>query len=202
MDGMTDDSIPETTAASGRHTDPPPTIRPYRDGDGEATMRVFREAILRTAAAHYDATRTRIWASRAGSPADWHRRRMAARTIVACPPGGDGQPGPVVGFTDLDDDGYIDMLFVDPDHGGRGVGGALLERVTALARTRGIPQLSVHASITAQPLFERAGFRLSAECRPVLDGVAFVNYLMVRPLADDADAGTDLTAPGADAATV
>jgi GNAT superfamily N-acetyltransferase len=71
--------------------------------------------------------------------------------------------GHVAGFTDLDDHGYIDMLFVDPDFGRHGVASALLASVVALARQRGTVALTTYASLTAKPLFERHGFVVTEE---------------------------------------
>ena len=67
--------------------------------------------------------------------------------------------GRVVGFTDLDDDGYVDMLFVDPDFGRQGVATSMLAATIALARQRGTVALTTYARLTAMPLFERHGLR-------------------------------------------
>ena len=64
----------------------------------------------------------------------------------------------VAGFTDVDDSGYIDMLFVNPDFGRRGVASALLAHVVDVGRQRGLPPLATFASLTSQPVFERQGF--------------------------------------------
>lgn len=67
--------------------------------------------------------------------------------------------GRVVGFTDLDDDGHVDMLFVDPDFGRQGVATSMLAATIALARQRGTVALTTYASLTAKPLCERHGLR-------------------------------------------
>jgi putative acetyltransferase len=66
--------------------------------------------------------------------------------------------GRVVGFTDLDDDGYVDMLFVDRDFGRQGVATSMQAVTLALARQRWTVALTTYASLTAKPLFERHGF--------------------------------------------
>ena len=66
-------------------------------------------------------------------------------------------------FTDLDDHGYIDMLFVDPDFGRHGVASELLASVVALARQRGLPALTTFASLTSRPVFEKQGFVITGE---------------------------------------
>lgn len=86
----------------------------------------------------------------------------------------------VVGFIDIDDTGYMDMLFVDPTVARHGVASRLLDHVERYAAGGGIARLSVHASITARPFFLRHGFRTVAARHPHIGEVTFVNYLMAR----------------------
>ena len=69
----------------------------------------------------------------------------------------------MVGFSDLTDDGVLDMLFVHPDAGGQGVARMLVEAVLGEARRRGLARVSTHASRTARPAFERLGFVVDRE---------------------------------------
>jgi putative acetyltransferase len=97
------------------------------------------------------------WAANYGDLDSWAAARAAAHTQLAI------VDGYVTGFTDLDDHGYIDMLFVDPDFGRHGVGSALLGSVVARARQRGLPALTTFASLTSRPVFERHGFVITGE---------------------------------------
>jgi len=89
--------------------------------------------------------------------------------------------GRVVGFTDLDDDGYVDMLFVDPDFGRQRVATSMLAATIALARQRGTVALTTYASLTAKPLFERHGFVVPEE-RFLSRDVELTNVAMRREL--------------------
>jgi putative acetyltransferase len=86
----------------------------------------------------------------------WDVRRRRASTLVA------ELGDTVVGFADLLPDGLVDMLFVHPRAGGRGVARALLTAIKLEARARGITDLRTFASRSAQPAFERLGFALVA----------------------------------------
>jgi putative acetyltransferase len=86
---------------------------------------------------------------------EWHERRAAAHTFVAV------LDSRVVGFSDVTDDGLLDMLFVHSDAAGRGVARALVEAVVAKARELGLSELHTHASRTARPAFERFGFEVT-----------------------------------------
>lgn len=86
--------------------------------------------------------------------------------------------GELVGFSDVAGDGYIDMLFVAPAFGGRGVARFLLSEAERRARDAQATQLSANVSITARPLFERCGFEVVRVRQPVIGGVTLTNFHM------------------------
>ncbi|WP_168916550.1 GNAT family N-acetyltransferase [Microcella flavibacter] len=160
------------------------SIRPYEPRDADPTLEVLRAAIAVTARADYSEQQTRLWASRAERPG-WHERRAAVETWVA------ELDGRVVGFIDRDEHGYIDMLFVHPEAGGRGVARALVERVIASAEAAGLEWMTVHASLTARPVLLRLGFEPDPAAHDdaadgsrtvLIDGVAFTNVRLARRL--------------------
>ena len=87
--------------------------------------------------------------------------------------------GRVAGFADFLDDGLLDMLFVHPDFGRRGVARLLVDRVQQEAAAAGLSTLRTYASRTARPAFERFGFWVVV-ARPdnVVDGHVVPNYEM------------------------
>ncbi|MBT1161295.1 GNAT family N-acetyltransferase [Bifidobacterium sp. SO1] len=142
-------------------------------------MDVFRRAVTETASRDYDDEQVRAWAGNTGTSTQWDARRSAVHTWVA--ETADRRPS-IVGFIDIDDDGYIDMLFVDPAVVGRGVASRLFDQVERYAAASNIARLSVHASITARPFFRRHGFRTVETRHPHIGEVTFVNYRMVREI--------------------
>jgi putative acetyltransferase len=151
-------------------------LRDYAPADADPTLAVFRRAVRVTAARDYTPEQVAAWAPDDLDPRAWAERRAAARTRVAV------LDDAVVGFTDVDAGGYVDMLFVDPAAGGRGVATALLAWAVATARADGADALTVHASVTARPFFARHGFVVEAEQHPVRRGVTLTNYRMRRDL--------------------
>jgi putative acetyltransferase len=138
---------------------PPLIIRPYRSPDDAApTFEAFRSAIRVTASAVYQPHQIDAWA---GPPrtdlGGWDDRRRTATTLVA------ELDGAVVGFSDLLPDGLVDMLYVAPGAGRRGVARALVTEIKLLAQVRGIRELYTHASRSAQPAFQRFGFTVTAD---------------------------------------
>lgn len=159
----------------------PVTVRPYREPeDAAATYAAFRAAIRETASRFYEPEQIAAWLGPERDLGEWDARRRRARTVVA------EVDGAVVGFADLLPDGLVDMLFVHPRAGGRGVARALLAAVLAEARARGITELRTFASRSAQPVFARAGFVVVAE-RPgnTVRGVVVPNAEMRRRTDDE-----------------
>lgn len=132
-------------------------LRTYAAGDAEVTQTIFHRAVRETAPVHHSPAQVAAWAADGGVLEAWGDARAATSTTLAV------VDARVVGFTDLDDDGYIHMLFVDPDFGRQGIASALLAAVVARARERGLPTLTTFASLTSRPVFERQGFVVTGE---------------------------------------
>jgi putative acetyltransferase len=152
-------------------------IRPYAETDARATLNVFLTAVTETASVHYSAEQIAAWARPDERDMDqWNSARKSLNTYVAT-------IGPeVAGFSDVGDDGYIDMMFVAPRFGRRGVASALLAHLHDIAVGASASELYTNASITARPFFERHGFTVVTEQHPVIHGVEMANYRMTLPL--------------------
>ncbi|QDW63223.1 GNAT family N-acetyltransferase [Oerskovia sp. KBS0722] len=152
-------------------------LRAYDESDAEATLRVFLRAVRVTASKDYSPEQVAAWGSD-DIPLDaWGVKRLQTGTVVAV------EGDEVLGFSDVDERGYVDMMFVDPAVTRRGVASALLDHVTRTAREHGAVELTTYASLTARPFFEKHGFVVVEERQPVLRGVSLTNFSMRKPLA-------------------
>ena len=143
--------------------------------DAAATLAVFLDAITVTASADYSPQQVAAWsAPQDRTVPEWGLSRASTRTIVAI------VDGRIAGFSDVDIDGYIHMMFVASEFGRRGVARALLWEVESRARSAGATVVWTNASITARPFFERYGFAVIAEQYPVSHGVQLANYRMTK----------------------
>lgn len=141
-------------------------IRCYRESDFPALCQIFLRAIHETASQHYSPSQIAAWAQ--VDEARWRQKMAESRVLVATV---DARP---VGFiTAMGND--IDLLFVAPDYSRQGVASALLDALFAQIPTG---TLTVEASITARPCFERHGFVIVAEQEVQARGETFVNYRM------------------------
>jgi putative acetyltransferase len=156
----------------------PVTVRAYVPDDAGPTLSVFLDAVTVTASRNYSPEQIAAWAAPGErSIEEWDRSRSNTDTVVAV------RNEKVIGFSDVDATGYINMMFVDSGFTRRGVASALLEAVERHALDRGVATLSTDASITARPFFEHHGFTIVAQQSPVHRGVKLTNYRMVKPLA-------------------
>lgn len=152
-------------------------IRPYRLVDAADTLAIFLAAVTETAAADYSPEQIRAWAR----PEDrelstWHAAMCGRNSYVATV---DGEPA---GFSDVNLQSYIDMMFVSPRFLRLGVARRLLGHVEAHARAASLTELTANVSITARPFFERCGFVVEAGQHPMMVGVQLTNCAMKKYL--------------------
>ncbi|WP_170381909.1 GNAT family N-acetyltransferase [Ruegeria atlantica] len=58
----------------------------------------------------------------------------------------------------------ITLLYIDPDHGGHGIGAALLNRLEQEVIASGHSEARLEATRTAQAFYERYGWQLTGRC--------------------------------------
>ncbi|QTC90867.1 GNAT family N-acetyltransferase [Brevundimonas goettingensis] len=149
-------------------------IRAYSEADLDALIDLFTGSVRQVASRDYSPAQIEAWAPLAVNREQWANRLGGRPTFVA------EVAGEIVGFSDLEPDGHIDMLFVHADYQGRGVARALLDHIHAQATKRGIGRLFTEASITARPFFERNGFKLIEAQDVELRGETLRNYRMAK----------------------
>ena len=151
-------------------------IRDYRDADCEALAGIFQRAVREIARKDYSPVQVMAWAPDAHDMAKFAARRTAKPTFVA------EYDGQLAGFTDLDEDGHIDMFYVNPDCQRRGVASAMLRFLADRAQSERRKRLHSEVSITARPVFERHGFKVLAYQTVQTNGQALGNYRMEKLL--------------------
>ncbi len=147
-------------------------IRRYRFGEEPALFEVYYSAIHLVARRDYSNEQIRAWAPRDLDQELWTSRIRGISPFVA------ELEGELVGYADLQANGYIDHFFVSGHHGRRGIGTALMNHLLKEARVASLAELTSDVSRTAQPFYERFGFAVVEERQPELRGVVIPNALM------------------------
>ena len=152
-------------------------VSAYRGEDATATLTVFLDAITQIAAADYSPAQIAAWARpEQRTVPEWHRAMQGRNSYVAL------LNKQIVGFSDVNSDGHIDMMFVSPRHSRRGVASALLSHLHVHAQAQGIRALAADVSITARPFFEKHGFIIVTHQNSMTAGIRMTNFRMTKVL--------------------
>ncbi|WP_166820665.1 GNAT family N-acetyltransferase [Thalassoroseus pseudoceratinae] len=151
-------------------------LRPYQAGDASELLSLFRDTIQRINCRDYTPEQIEAWASDDIDDIAWADRFTGRFVIVA------EQNERPIGFGELEPNGHIDRFYVSADHQGIGIGRGLITTIFEEATRQSLPRLTVEASITARPFFERHGFATLERQIVVCRGVEMVNYRMAREL--------------------
>lgn len=154
-------------------------LRPYREGDTPALITLFRETIHSVNRRDYSPAQLAAWAPAEIDEAAWAARQAENHTLLA------GIDGAAVGFAELTAEGHLHMLFVHKDHQGEGIARALLAAMEARAHAAGQSEITTDASLTAQPFFQRQGFRRLAEQEVERNGQTLRNCRMAKTLSTE-----------------
>lgn len=153
-------------------------LRRFVIGDEAALWNVYHSAIHQVASRDYTEEQVNAWAPDIVDPDVWARRMRVINPYVA------EQDGNILGYADLQPDGYIDHFFVSGEYGGMGAGAMLMNRLLKEAARLGLQELTSDVSKTAQPFFARYGFEVVEQRTPIRNGVVLSNALMRKAMGE------------------
>jgi putative acetyltransferase len=156
------------------------SLRRFKFGDEPALFRVFHSAVRIVAARHYTHAQVVAWAPDDLNPALWCARVQGIAPFVV------EVDNEIVGYADVQANGYMDHFFFSGWHQGLGIGAMLMQTIHAEAAALGIHQLTSDVSRTAEPFFSRYGFAVVERRFPERRGVVIPNAFMQKVLAPGA----------------
>ena len=122
-------------------------IRKFQATDTAALRALFVETVHQVNSRDYNASQIAAWAPLSYDFATWLARLSAINPFIA------ELDGVIVGYADIQADGYIDHFFCHAQYQRQGVGKALMHKLLETAQQQGNARLYVHVSITAKPFF-------------------------------------------------
>jgi putative acetyltransferase len=149
-------------------------IREYLPSDCTQIAQLFYDTVHSVNAADYTREQLDAWADGHVDLEAWDNSFREHFTLVAC----DGKE--IVGFADMDENGYLDRLYVHRDYQRKGVASSLLRKLSQKVKT---DEITTYASITARPFFEKMGYRVVRQNIVERKGVSLINYFMVKKLS-------------------
>ena len=144
-------------------------LRLYESKDIIEIVTLFYQTVHTVNAADYAPAQLNAWASGTIDHVAWDLEFKRNRTFVAV------EKGKILGFADMDEQGYLDRLYVHKDHQRHGVATMLCDALEACSKAS---CFETHASITAVPFFLNRGYRIVREQTVVRCGVVLHNVVM------------------------
>jgi len=145
-------------------------LRDYMPSDCREMAELFFDTVHTVNRGDYSEEQVNAWADGSPDLEKWNRSFLAHTTVVA------EEDGRIVGFGDIDPDGYLDRLYVRSDKQRKGIASAVCER---LENAVGAAVITTHASITARGFFEKRGYVTVKEQKVLRHGVLLTNYVMM-----------------------
>lgn len=152
-------------------------IRRFQPDDAPRLCEIFYRSVHEVANARYDKAQLDAWAPNVPDASKWLPILVEYATFVAI-----NETDEPVAWMSMTEAGYIDMLFCLPEAVGRGFASCLYKTVEGLARARGLPRMTAHASLLAQPFFAKRGWRVDKYEMHVRNGVAIPRAKMSKAL--------------------
>ncbi len=147
-------------------------LREYAPEDLEQILKLIYDTVHTVNAADYSRAQLDAGAPAAPDVSAWEDSLAANYTVVA------ENEGVIAGFADLAPGGYFNRLYIHRDFQRMGIASELCLALENRARMQGIKELTVHASITARPFFEKRGYKLLREQRVIRRETELTNYVM------------------------
>ncbi|GAB7227609.1 GNAT family N-acetyltransferase [Vibrio rotiferianus] len=151
-------------------------IRRFESGDEETLRTLFYYTVRKICINDYTDAQVSAWAPNIYVAEDWNKKIALLNPFIVLL---DGQ---VVGYADLQPDGYVDHFFCHWQHQGKGVGTALMQQLIAEGARNFNHRLYANVSLTAKPFFERHGFIVAKQQSVDIRGQTLTNFLMEKEL--------------------
>lgn len=147
-------------------------IRRFKPEDAAALFEVFYSAVHLVACRDYSPEQIQAWAPKEVDRTLWQQHLLNLKPFVI------ELHDEIVGYADLQTNGYIDHFFVSGQHAQQGIGTQLMVHILAEAKALGLTELTSDVSRTAQPFYAKYGFVIVEQRYPELRGVIIPNTLM------------------------
>jgi putative acetyltransferase len=152
-------------------------LRPFLPEDAPLVAEIFRASIEELAADDYNELQREAWMSAADDEEAFAARLADQLTLLG------SLDAHLCGFVSLKGTDEVDMLYVDPNAAGQGIGTMLLDALERLAASRGARRLTANVSDSALDFFKRRGFVSQQRNSVSIGGEWLANTTMEKKLA-------------------
>lgn len=128
-------------------------IRTFKPGEEAEIYQLFYDTVHFVNCRDYTKRQLDVWAPKNPDLREWRKSLTKNYSFVAV----DSVTGKIIGFADLEENGYLNRGYVHKDFQNQGIGNALLECREHKALDLGITELFSDVSITAKPFLSAMG---------------------------------------------
>ncbi|NLK61952.1 MAG: GNAT family N-acetyltransferase [Fusobacteria bacterium] len=151
-------------------------IKIYKTKYCKEMFKLFYETVHTINSSHYSKKQLSVWAKDSIDFDNWDNKFKNSYTIIY------EKNNIILGFSNVDNKGYIDMFYVHKNFQNIKIGKSLLLEIEKYAKDNKISILHTYSSITAKIFFERNGFILKNKNTVIRDNISLENYYMHKVL--------------------
>lgn len=148
-------------------------LRKLGEKDVYEMQELFRSTVLNVNLRDYTEEETADWAS-CGDSIERFKELVSQNYFV----GAFNEDGCMIGFSSMNEKGYLHSMFVHKDWQGRGVATCLLSEVENIADRFGVAEITSEVSLTARPFFERKGYEVIKIQKRKANKLELTNFVM------------------------
>lgn len=148
------------------------SIRRYESKDCNDIINLFYNTVHTINSKDYTKDELDAWAPKDLDLSLWDKSFLNNYTIVFI------LDNTIVGFGDINEDGYLDRLYVHKDYQRRGIAKEIVNNLECYVEELGVNTITTEASITAKPFFEKMGYKIIKEQQVERRGQYLTNYIM------------------------
>ena len=136
----------------------------------EEITSLFRDTIQTVNTKDYSSQEIEAWSRGADNIENWVKRIETHYYILA------KIENKLVGMASIDDDAYLDVIYIHHQYQGKGIAKSLLNQMIDRANSLGHKEITSDVRITARPFFIYKGFEIVKPQLVLCRGVVLRNY--------------------------
>ncbi|WP_308008556.1 GNAT family N-acetyltransferase [uncultured Fusobacterium sp.] len=150
-------------------------LRKYKSDDCLKLLKLFYDTVRTVNKKDYNDEQLSVWAPDnyiEEKYNTWQKSLSENFTVIA------EKNGDIVGFGDIEKNGYLNRLFVHKNYQSRRIASSIVKELESYAEKICIRTIITEASTTAKPFFEKIGYSLIKEQQIEKKGIFLTNYVM------------------------